>query len=207
VPLFQNAEFPLGVGFCHFYIGLSHQEMNQNEQAISAFEKSIKIWQEIGERDMEMITLSNFGLTCYNWQLYHTAQEYYQKALDIAVELDDQLWECKTTINIGLTYYDRGDQKPALENFQQALIIAQILGDQYQEARALHHIGTAYIELGQYLEALDMLHQALTIREEIDEKDSTGTTLNLHWYCVRHTWASRKGARILSKGFRNPYIN
>ncbi|MEX2739329.1 MAG: tetratricopeptide repeat protein, partial [Candidatus Wukongarchaeota archaeon] len=142
------------------------------------YQKSLKIFEEIGDRAGEGTTLNNVGLVYRALGRYQEALEHYQKSLKIREELGDIAGKGVTLSNIGSVYRHWGRYQEALEYHQKSLKISEEIGDRAGEGTTLNNIGLVYRALGRYQEALEYHQKSLRIRQEIEDRAGEGTTLN-----------------------------
>ncbi|MDB9496826.1 CHAT domain-containing protein [Spirulina major CS-329] len=64
-------------------IGLVYNAMGEYEQAIQSYQKSFEITKEIGDRDLESISLHNFGLALFNLDRAPEAEQQLLAAAEI----------------------------------------------------------------------------------------------------------------------------
>ncbi len=145
--------------------------------AIKKFAEALTIYQEIGDRQAEGITLNNIGLIYDTLGQYEQALDYDQQALTIMRQLSDQDGEGRMLNDIGLVYRSLGQYQKALDFLQQALTLRQKVGNRAGEGVTLNNIGLVYDTLGQYQQALDYYQQALAIMQEIGNRANQGIIL------------------------------
>ncbi|MBE9080390.1 CHAT domain-containing protein [Romeria aff. gracilis LEGE 07310] len=158
--------------------GVAAFNRSEYPEALSFFEQSLAIRQEIGYRNGEGESLNNIGFIYARLGDYAQALDYYQQSLAILQEIGDRSGEGQSLNNIGGIYDSLGDYAQALDYYEQSLAILQEIGDRSGEGTTLNNIGAIYDSLGDYAQALDYYQQSLAIRQEIGDRRGEGTTLN-----------------------------
>jgi serine phosphatase RsbU (regulator of sigma subunit)/tetratricopeptide (TPR) repeat protein len=148
-------------------------------KALKYFHKSLKIQEEIGNKEGIARSLINIGAIYAKQGDIPKALKYYHKSLKIREEIDDKPGIANGLNNIGAIYHDQGDYPIALEYHYKSLKIREEIGDKKGIAISLNNIGAIYIDQGYDLpKALEYYHKSLKIREEIDDKPGIANSLN-----------------------------
>jgi tetratricopeptide (TPR) repeat protein len=146
-------------------------------QAMSLYEQSLAIRQEIGDRAGEGATLHQIAMIYALMQQHDAALKYYEQSLAIRQEIGDRAGEVATLHNIGQIYYDRSighdhrDHAAALKHLEQSLCICQEIGERKNEVKLLNDISQIYHDRRDHAAALKHLEQSLRICQEIGDKD------------------------------------
>jgi CHAT domain-containing protein len=104
------------------------------------FEKALPIFQSLGDRAGEAMTLNNIGEVYSDLGQRQKALEFYQKVLAIYQALGDRAGEAMTLNNIGLVYDALGQKQKALEYYEKSLPIVQAVGHGAGEATTLSNL-------------------------------------------------------------------
>jgi tetratricopeptide (TPR) repeat protein/thymidylate kinase len=159
-------------------LGIILQLYGQLDNALSLFQQSLKITQEIGDRQGEATTLNNIG------QIYaiqgdnQIALKYSIQSLKIHQEVNDRKGEGRTLNNIGHIYSTQGEYQTAQNYLIQSLKIHKEVGNQSGEGAALDNIGQIYSAQGDYKTALIYLKLSLKLKQEIGDRKGVGASLN-----------------------------
>ncbi|WP_417908752.1 tetratricopeptide repeat protein [Candidatus Electronema sp. PJ] len=148
------------------------------KEALSLWEQSLVIRQEIGDKAGDGATLNNISQIYYAWGDYRTALKYLEQSLTIQQELGDRAGEGITLNNIGQIQHAKGDYPTALKYLEQSLRITQEIGDKKVEGATLNNISQIHYAKRDYATALSLWEQSLVIRQEIGDKAGEGATLN-----------------------------
>ncbi len=158
--------------------GMILQSMFRFDDALNAYNQSLKIKQQGDNRAGEAKTLHQIAMVYEDTNRYEQALKYYRQSLEIAREIGDRVMEAKTLHQIGMVYQHTNRYEEALEYYTQSLKIAQEIGDRAGEASSLYQMGRVYQLTNRYKEALEYCNQSLEIARDIGHRD--GEAKNLH---------------------------
>ena len=164
-------------------------------QAIAKWEETLSLWQSLGDKSQEALTLLKIGEVYREIGTNKLALERYNQALKLYQETGDRLQEAISFSKIGDVYGNLGEQQKSLEFssdflnillgdkeqveeekanrakalkfYNQSLTIYQELGNRQEEATVLNNIGWIYFSLEERAKALDFFNQSLTIYQEL----------------------------------------
>ena len=77
-------------------------------QAIEKWEVALSLWRELGEQELEVVTLLGIGRVYDDLGEKQRALEYYEQSLPLSQAVGDRAGEAVTLNNIGLVYSDLG---------------------------------------------------------------------------------------------------
>jgi tetratricopeptide (TPR) repeat protein len=163
---------------CWKGIGNAYLDLCDYPKTISAYNESIRIAREIGDRKSEGSALGSLGLAHTYCAKYHQANEFYQQHLMIVQEIGDRTGECNVFGNLGLNHTYLGNYDQAIEFNQQSLLIKQELGDLRGEAISYGNLGLTYSYCGEYKLAVNCYLKQLTIFQEIDDRAGEGNAFD-----------------------------
>ena len=159
-------------------LGYLLDSMGDREKALSYYQQSLTIKQEIGDKSGEGTTLNNISQIYDSRGDFDTALNYLKQSLQIQQDIGDKSGEGTTLNNISQIYDSRGDLDTALNYLKQSLQIQQEIGDKSGEGTTLNNISQIFKIHGDFDTALDYLKQSLQIQREIGDKSGEGITLN-----------------------------
>jgi CHAT domain-containing protein len=148
------------------------------QQAIIKYKEALKLWQQVGDRSGEAITLTNIGSVYSTLGDKQQALTYYNQALPLYRAVGDRSGEATTLNNIGLVCSDLGNKQQAMTYYNQALPLRRAVGDRRGEATTLTNIGLVYSNLGEQQQALTYYNQALPLLRAVGDRRGEATTLN-----------------------------
>jgi CHAT domain-containing protein/tetratricopeptide (TPR) repeat protein len=153
----QEAATLYGIGMVH-YIG------NQPADAVSAFEQSLEIWREVGDRRQEGMTLNQIARTAGRLLGdVPRALAAFQEALPLAQETGDLDLQCTLFHNLAELQASRGDLPAAVAALEQALEIYRRRSDPAGEALIENALAEVYEQQGRPTEARQALEGALEL--------------------------------------------
>ena len=158
--------------------GIQHFRVSRFQDALQSFETALALYQEVGDRAGEGITLNNIGTIYRSQGQYPQALDFFQQSLAIRREVDDPRGEGAILNNIGAIYRSQGQYSQALDFYQQSLAIRRNVGDRRGEGITLNNIGAIYDSQGQYPQALNFYQQSLAIARDMGARTEEGATLN-----------------------------
>jgi len=159
-------------------IGYFYNNQGDIPKALEYYHKSLKIDEEIGNKEGIAIGLNNIGLIYDNQGDIPKALEYYHKSLKIQEEIGNKKGIALSLNNIGFIYNHQGDIPKALEYCHKSLKIEEEIGNKEGIAASLNNIGIIYDNQGDIPKALEYYHKSLKIEEEIGNKKGIALSLN-----------------------------
>lgn len=155
---------------CYNGIGLGHYALANYYQALSAYQQSLTIARETGDKRSESIAICNMGVVYKNLGDYKQAIGLYEIDLAISREISDKWGEACTLGNLGLAYNDIGEYRQALKYHFQALEMRKDTNDQRGEAADLGNIGLSYYNLREYELAIDFHQRCLKLTRDLGNR-------------------------------------
>jgi tetratricopeptide (TPR) repeat protein len=156
-------------GKIYHYLGWIKMDQGKYTEAITYYEKSLKIGQKTLPANHPDLASSynNIGGVYDNMGEYAKALSYYGKALEIKQKtLPANHPDLATSYNnIGAVYYNMGEYSKALSYYEKALEIRQktLPANHPDLATSYNNIGTVYVKMGEYSKALSSHEKALEI--------------------------------------------
>lgn len=159
-------------------VGYLANKQGDIHKAKEYFIKSLKVSEEVGDKNGIANSLNHMGLIYKNQGDIPMALEYYGKSLKISEEIGDKQGIAVSLSNIGLIYNNQGDIPKALEYYGKSLQIQEEIGDKQGVAISLNNIGLIYLQQGDNAKSLECTKKSLKIREEIGDKQGIAGSLN-----------------------------
>lgn len=148
------------------------------QKALEYHHKSLKIREEIRDKQGIAGSLDNIGFIYYSQGDISHAVEYYNKSLMILEESENKKGMAESLNNLGFIFKDQGDIPKALEYYHKSLKFREEIEDKKGIAISLNNIGLIYNSQGDIQKALEYQHKSLKIREEIGDKRGIAESLN-----------------------------
>jgi tetratricopeptide (TPR) repeat protein len=158
--------------------GDNYEASGKYKQSLEAFQKSIKLFEETGNKEGLVNTLCDEAITYSDLAEYSNALNDYMKSLKIAKEINDKAGIADDLGNIGIIYTNIGDYPKALEFKEQSLKMQEQLGNKQGIADGLENIGALYEELSDYYKALSYEQRSLKILQELGNKRNIAAVLS-----------------------------
>ena len=166
---------------CLLYIGVSYFTQNKLENAMDYFLQSMKIKQDLGDREGIAAILNNLGNISREMGNYERAIEYYQQVREIGEELGSKKLISTAYANLAVNYKALDDFEKALDYNLQALRMREEEKDERGMAASLNNIATIYADSAfagmDMQKALDYLNRSLAIKEKLDDRLGMSKTL------------------------------
>ncbi|OKH28630.1 hypothetical protein NIES2101_43620, partial [Calothrix sp. HK-06] len=153
--------------------GVKLREQGTAESLRSSIEKffeALKLYQQIGDKNWQAITLNNIGNVYNSLGDKQQALKFYNQSLPLRIEVGDKAGQAITLNNIGNVYNSLGDKQQALKFYNQSLPLSIEVGDKATRATTLNNIGAVYDSLGDKQQALKFYNQSLPLRIEVGDK-------------------------------------
>ncbi|MCP4613105.1 MAG: tetratricopeptide repeat protein [Planctomycetes bacterium] len=151
-------------------IGILLEHRGDYAAALAQYEKSLKMFEERGERAGMARSLHQIGMIHHDRGDYAAALTHYEKSLKILEELGARAGMARPLHQIGMIHHDRGDYVAALTHYEKSLKILEEHGDRAGMARPLHQIGIIHHDRGDYAAALAQYEKSLKILEELGDR-------------------------------------
>ena len=159
-------------------IGYLANQKGEIPKALEYYHKSLKIEEEIGDKEGIASSYNNMGFIYYRQGDIPKALEYHHESLKIREMIGDKEGIANSLNNIGLVYHNQGSIPKALEYYAKSLNILDEIGDKYGMANSLNNIGLVYYYKGDIPKALEYYHKSLKIMEKIGDKHGIAQPLN-----------------------------
>ncbi len=159
-------------------MGYVYSSRGDNQMALEYYDKSLKIYEEIGDKNSIANGLSNMGYAYYGLGDNQMTLEYWHKSLRIREEMEDKNGIAFGLNNIGAIYNSQGDVPKALDYWHKSLRIREELEDKNGTALSLSNIGAIYNSQGDITKALEYFNKSLKIQQEIGDKEGRAYSLN-----------------------------
>ncbi|MCX8080239.1 MAG: tetratricopeptide repeat protein [Bacteroidia bacterium] len=172
-------------------IGIVYENQGNYQKAMENYFRSLKMYEEIGDKRGQSVSLGNIGAVYYRQGDYSKSMEYYLRSLKLYKEIGDKRGQSVNLGKIGVVYYSQGYYPKALEYYFRALKIKEEIGDKRGLAINLGNIGVVHKEqgdsafragnirlaAGRYSRSLEYYLRSLKMYEEIGDKRGQAANL------------------------------
>ncbi|MFD2726641.1 tetratricopeptide repeat-containing sensor histidine kinase [Hyunsoonleella rubra] len=159
-------------------LGVAYFEIGEFTQALSYYEKALKISKETNDEASTSRCLMNIGNVHLSNGNYPVAIDYLNQSLKISERINDTLMISFSLNNLGLIYRNLENFEKAISFSEKALEIQKNIGNKKGMAETLNSLGLLYIKIKDYEKAKKTLKEALTISQNINSEYIEGFTLN-----------------------------
>ncbi len=149
-----------------------------SDQSIECFEKSLKLYEEIGDKIEVGKALHIIGYIYFDHGDIDKALEYYQKSLKVREEINFKEGIGESLNNIGFIYQSLGNISQALDYFHKAIKIFEDTGDKKNTAYLLNNIAFLYQGQGDTAKALSNYIKCIGILEKLEDKRAMAGSYN-----------------------------
>jgi len=159
-------------------LGTINLEAGNFTEAMSCCRKSMKIYEELGDKDGMATVHGTLASTYRSQGMIDKALEHYHESLRREQECGaskDDLALCY--LNIGACYSGIHRLDLAQSSYEFAREIWEESGDRMKLSYLYHNIGTVYGEKEELDKAQEYFQKALDIREDLGDKKGTASTL------------------------------
>jgi CHAT domain-containing protein len=150
--------------------GLRLFKQGSKESLLAArkkFEASLVLWQKLGNKKLQAVTLNNIGGVCDTLGEKQKALQYFNQALPMSRAVGDRGGEAITLNNIAGIYEDLRDNLKALEYYNQALLLYRAVGDKQNESTVVGNLAKLERKQGNLQTSLNHIKSAIAIIEDL----------------------------------------
>lgn len=159
-------------------IGFCAKMKGQIFKALEAYNASLKIQEEIGNKEGIATALINLGVIYNDQGNIPKALEYFDRSLKLHEATNNKKGIATSLDDIGVIYSRQGDLSTALMYYTKALKIREELGEKDGLASSLNNIGVVYRNQHKAEKAIEFYTRSLNIMNEIGDKQGAATCLN-----------------------------
>ncbi|MBC3759299.1 tetratricopeptide repeat protein [Hyunsoonleella sp. SJ7] len=159
-------------------LGVAYFEIGDFTEALSYYDKALKINRETDNKSITARCLLNIGNVHLSNGNYPVAIDYHNRSLKISESISDTLMISFSLNNLGLIYRNLEDYEKAITFSEKALEIQKKIGNKKGVAETLNSLGLLYIQIKDHEKAKTTLKEALAISQDINSKYIEGFTLN-----------------------------
>ncbi|HEX4955410.1 MAG TPA: CHAT domain-containing tetratricopeptide repeat protein [Thermoanaerobaculia bacterium] len=163
-------------------LALVHRESGRTHEALSHYHLALSLWQQVGDRRKEAITLSNLGDLYAGLGCLARAHELLDLSLQAQCEADPHCAPARTLGLLAKVQRLAGAYEKARESFLHVLWLHAKTRDRRGEAEAWNGLGLTELRLQQFGAARDSFFQAEALYLELgDPVRASIVRLNLGW--------------------------
>ena len=182
--LAQKIDYPAGVVYSMYLLGAVYYYKGDYEQAMSAYEESIKIAASLNDYVMLANNHNNIARIYAKKGEMKKSLEFNLKSLEFAKKAEDKLGIAIALSALGGTYRnlasysnDKKYYNLAIENYLQGKKLYLEIGNFYGVASATGNIAFVYMDQKKYNDAIRQLYETKSIFEKLNDKGSISHSL------------------------------
>ncbi|MGB7393327.1 MAG: tetratricopeptide repeat protein [Pricia sp.] len=160
-------------------IGNLYLMLGQYEQAVSYFEKSLRLEAELDNMLGLAINHQNIGQSLEELGRFDEALENYRSSLTFNNQIDNDMGRVICTNSIARIFLKQGRSEDAEGLLETVLPLAEKLGDGFLIAPVYTDLGWGYMQMGQYGRAETNMLQGLELAENANLYDASARASHL----------------------------
>ena len=147
-------------------IGFHQGDIGDIAEAIVYYERSLKIREEIDDKDWLSESLTNLARIYLDQGDIAKALEYHQRILKMEEERGNKKGIASSLNDLAQIHSNQGNIKKAIENYNESLSIYREIEDAPGVAESLSYLAEIYSEQGEEAKALEFFRKSLRIKEQ-----------------------------------------
>ena len=153
-------------------------QLGEYDEARCVYEESLKISEEIGNKNGVAEALHKLGNLAYLTGEFDEARKLYEHSLKISEDLGDKRCVSRSLQQLGILAQDFGDCDEARKLYEHSLEIMNELDDESGVSGLLHQLGMLAQDIGDYDEARDLYELSLKIYQDLGDKSGMSSSLH-----------------------------
>lgn len=149
-------------------IGVNFYYTSQYEKALTYYNRSFEMSQELGDLSSQANALNNAGVVSFRLSNYDEALDYYEQALTLRLEAKDTVGIAGSYRNLATVYQNKGDIFTAIELLQKEKSLNLLVKDSVSFATSLLEMGSMHFNLEQYSQSKSYFSEAKSILEGLN---------------------------------------
>lgn len=182
--------------------GISFHMKSDFSKALEYFERSLKNYEDMNDKDGINRSLTNIGLIYQSQGDYLKALSNFTRSSKAFEELGDKESLSNLMNYIGTIYDYQSDFPMALLYYQKSLKIKEEIGDIKGINYTLNNIGGLYFQQGDFTKALEYYQRCLTQLKEIDERYGIAMILNNIGSCYQEQEDYQKALEYFQRSLK-----
>ena len=162
-------------------------QLGEYNEARRMYEESLKISEEIGNKNGVAEALHKLGNLAYLTGEFDEARKLYEHSLKISEDIGDKRCVSRSLQQLGILAQDFGDYDEARKLYEHSLEIMDELDDESGMSSSLHQLGMLAQDIGDYDEARDLYELSLGIKEDLGDKSGMSSSLHQLGVLAQHT--------------------
>jgi DNA-binding SARP family transcriptional activator/Tfp pilus assembly protein PilF len=156
-----------GQAHAHWGLARAHAKLGRAGDALTHFQHTLELFEEIGDRTGEAHTHLNLGWVLDRQGRYAEALCRARRAMELYQAIGNQAGQADALNTVGWYLTHLGDHEQAVIYCRQSLALHEKTGDQHGAAQAWDSLGHAHATLGDYAQATDCYLRALDLIRDL----------------------------------------
>lgn len=148
-------------------LGRSHLKLGNFVQALDHTQKSLALFEQVGNRLGTSLALDDLGLTYAQMNQITEASDCFNRGLWIKRELGDKKGQAETCIHLGRLYTRQGQLELALDTLHEGLSCAQEANARTEVYKAHEALAEAYKQNRQFRESCSHLENYTSLKDKV----------------------------------------
>ncbi len=161
----------------HNNISKMYSKLRHDDKAAKHAKLGIKMAQEIGDTEYEMIGHLGVGHAMYRQSKYQESISAFSRAVPLAEKLNNTYEIAGAHMMIGNCLYSLGKLEKSIDHFNTSVLLYEEVNHSKNIAGNLVNIGRNYRALGEFDLAIDYFNRAILLLEEMNNKDFLASAL------------------------------
>lgn len=162
-----DPEDSIQLGRAYNAIGMMLDRLGRRVEAREAFERSVALYEALGEPDRAVDPLNNLGILCLTMADYSAAEQNMTRSLAIFERTSDSRGIAMVLANLGNVACARGDFDTARKRLDRALDLNRAAGNRLWEANNLTSLAIAASYSGNPELGVELHLEGLSIKREV----------------------------------------
>lgn len=161
-------------------LGLVYQEQGRYEDAIRCFEMTIEAYQQLGDLQTKIHTISNLASVYDERGDWQKAIQYYKLGIELLSQGEDQDTLPRLLNNVGVVYQKAGQLSQAAETFQKCVDLLDEAGLSHSATavRVLMNLMDVHAANDQASQAIHCGELAAQVSQELSDSDLESSAWN-----------------------------
>jgi serine phosphatase RsbU (regulator of sigma subunit)/tetratricopeptide (TPR) repeat protein len=159
-------------------LGYLASENGETALCLQYYQKSLKIQQEVNDKNGEATSLNNIGLLMQRVGDVPKAVEYLNRSLKMHEEMKYMSGVVTSLNNLATIYQQQGDAHRAIEYLERSVKICEETGDKSNAATSLNNLGYMYKNIKDIDKAETYYNKSLKIAQELHDQGGIATAYN-----------------------------
>jgi tetratricopeptide (TPR) repeat protein len=184
--------------FIYNEIGKILYKMDQLDNALSYFERSLSLAKELNDTNMQANTLNNIAIIHAERRELYKALSYCEESLNLQTNEKEK---ANTYKNMALIYNEKGDYQEAVKYFQKAIEISEKYEEYHSVSMYKLDLGNTYRKMKDYENAEKYLFESLEVFRKLENKHGEA----LGYWALGWFYENKEDKKIAREYYKHAY--